>query len=68
VRDRRGAATLTGGPGNDDVDARDASAGDRARADTIRCASGRDEVLADAADRVARDCERVKRRRAPRGL
>jgi hypothetical protein len=50
------------------IDARDASAGDRRRPDVVRCGRGRDEVLADAADRVARDGERVKRRRAPRGL
>ncbi len=67
LRDRRGGATLAGGAGDDRIDARDASARDRRVPDTITCGSGRDTVLADAADRVARDCERVTRRRAPRG-
>lgn len=30
--------------------------------DTVRCGSGRDNVTADKADRVSRDCERVSRR------
>ena len=60
----RGNDTLTGGvgldlldagPGNDRVLARD-----RIR-DTIQCGPGRDAVVADRIDKVARDCETVKR-------
>jgi hypothetical protein len=32
------------------------------RADTVRCGGGRDVVVAELADRVARDCETVSRR------
>jgi chitodextrinase len=52
----RGRDRLLGGPGSDVVQAQD-----RAR-DTIACGSGRDVVYADPADRVARDCERIRRR------
>jgi RTX calcium-binding nonapeptide repeat (4 copies) len=51
----RGRDRLLGGPGSDVVQARD-----RAR-DTIACGAGRDVVYADRADRVARDCERIRR-------
>jgi Ca2+-binding RTX toxin-like protein len=65
--DRRGA-TLSGGSGADRLDAQDSSAVDRRKPDTITCGPGRDIVRADAADRVARDCEAVTRRPAPTGL
>ncbi len=45
---------LSGGDGDDDIRARD---GER---DRISCGAGRDVVVADRVDRVARDCERVK--------
>jgi Ca2+-binding RTX toxin-like protein len=48
---------LSAGPGRDVVHAAD---GVR---DTIACGSGRDLVYADAADRIGRDCELVRRRR-----
>ena len=51
-----GRDLLEGGIGNDTISARD-----RAR-DTIRCGGGRDSVIADRVDVVARDCERVTRR------
>jgi len=51
------ADTFDGGPGNDTV-----VAADKVR-ETVRCGTGRDTVTADRTDRVARDCERVKRRR-----
>jgi Ca2+-binding RTX toxin-like protein len=47
--------TLLGGSGNDTIDARDRSA------DTIRCGSGKDKVLANKKDKVAFDCELVVR-------
>ena len=50
-----GADTLEGGSGNDDIRAVDGEV------DTITCGSGRDTVRADRRDRVARDCERVRR-------
>jgi Ca2+-binding RTX toxin-like protein len=52
-----GADTISGGGGDDVVKARD---GFR---DRIRCGGGRDFVLADRQDVVARDCERVVRPR-----
>jgi hypothetical protein len=51
-----GRDLLIGGPGNDVISARD---GQR---DRVRCGTGRDRVLADRRDAVARDCERVIRR------
>jgi hypothetical protein len=42
--------------GNDRIDVRGDSFSDR-----VRCGRGRDRVLADRRDRVARDCERVTR-------
>jgi Ca2+-binding RTX toxin-like protein len=51
-----GQDRISGGPGNDTILARD-----RAR-DTIDCGSGRDTVVADRVDSVARDCESIKRR------
>ena len=52
-----GRDTLSGGAGNDRIDARD-----RRRGDRIVCGAGRDVVFADRGDRVARDCERSRRR------
>ena len=51
-----GRDLLEAGPGNDVVVARDRAV------DVIRCGQGRDTVIADRVDRVARDCERVRRR------
>jgi hypothetical protein len=50
-----GADSITGGTGGDRILARDG------RRDTISCGPGRDSVTADRRDRVARDCERVRR-------
>jgi Ca2+-binding RTX toxin-like protein len=50
-----GADRISGGSGNDRVGARDG------RRDRIACGRGRDRVVADRIDRVARDCERVRR-------
>jgi hypothetical protein len=49
---------ISGGPGNDRID------GGPGR-DTITCGAGHDVVLADRLDRVARDCEVVRRPAAP---
>lgn len=51
-----GSDRLEGGAGNDTIRARD---GQR---DSIDCGPGRDVVLADRLDRVARNCEIVRRR------
>ena len=51
-----GRDRLSGGSGKDRVAARD-----RQR-DRISCGRGRDNVVADRIDRVARDCQRVRRR------
>jgi Tol biopolymer transport system component len=45
---------LTGGPGNDMIVGGPG-------VDTVSCGAGRDTVLADSLDRVAKDCEVVKR-------
>jgi hypothetical protein len=50
-----GRDRLSGGPGNDRISARDHGR------DRVACGSGRDMVTADVGDRVARDCERVRR-------
>ena len=52
-----GADRLFGGAGNDTLIGRDGAR------DRISCGSGRDVVQADPGDRVARDCERVVRKR-----
>jgi len=51
----RGRDRLLGGPGTDVVHAND---GVR---DMITCGAGRDFVYADRADRIARDCEHIRR-------
>jgi subtilisin-like proprotein convertase family protein len=50
-----GRDDLRGGAGNDIVNAR------RGGNDRVRCGRGRDTVLANRRDRVARDCEMVRR-------
>jgi Tol biopolymer transport system component len=58
-----GPDRISGGPGNDRLDGgagNDHILGEQGR-DTIRCGSGRDTVIAERKDRVARDCERVRR-------
>ena len=54
---RRGTDTLRGGGGRDTINAK---GGGR---DTIDCGSGRDTVTADRNDKVARNCEVVRRSR-----
>ena len=54
IRGGPGRDVLRGGPGNDTLNSRDRSR------DSILCGTGRDLVLADRRDRVARDCETVK--------
>jgi gametolysin peptidase M11 len=54
IRGGPGRDILRGGPGNDTLISRDRSR------DSIRCGTGRDLVLADRRDQVARDCETVK--------
>jgi Ca2+-binding RTX toxin-like protein len=56
-----GGATIAAGPGSDLVNAADGGG----TPDTIACGPGYDLVWADAADRVARDCERRLSGRAP---
>jgi len=51
-----GKDRLSANSGNDRISARD---GER---DRVSCGGGRDRVIADRIDRVARDCERVRRR------
>jgi Tol biopolymer transport system component len=51
-----GADRIAGGGGNDRINARDG------RRDRVNCGRGRDRVVADFRDRVARNCERVRRR------
>ncbi len=51
----KGRDILDAGQGNDSIVARDKAV------DTIRCGRGRDVVIADRADKVARDCETVRR-------
>lgn len=52
-----GRDRMSGGSGNDYLNARDGEV------DTVHCGDGRaDRVVADRADKVARDCERVSRR------
>ena len=52
----KGRDTMLGGGGPDVIKARD---GQR---DMIKCGPGQDTVLADKSDRVAKDCEKVRRR------
>jgi TolB protein len=52
----KGKDIVAAGAGNDVIFARDPNA------DRISCGPGQDLVMTDAKDRVARDCERVRRR------
>ena len=52
-----GSDRISGSSGSDRISARDG------KRDRINCGSGRDRVVADRIDRVARNCERVKRPR-----
>ena len=61
-----GNDTVTGGSGKDIIEGDGGNDTVRARdglRDRIRCGSGRDNVSADRSDKVARDCERVRRSR-----
>lgn len=61
--DHTGRDDFSGGAGNDHIDARDHSRHDRSRGDTVSCGAGTHDVaLADVADHVAADCERVVQR------
>jgi uncharacterized delta-60 repeat protein len=51
-----GRDRLSGGSGRDRISVRDG------RRDRVNCGSGRDRVVADRVDRIARNCERVRRR------
>jgi len=51
-----GSDRVVGGAGGDRISARDH------RRDRVSCGRGRDLVVADPGDRLARDCERVRRR------
>jgi Tol biopolymer transport system component len=62
LTDVRGRDRFSGGSGADRINARDRTRRDRRRTDVVRCGPGRDVALVDRADRVARDCERVRRR------
>jgi hypothetical protein len=58
IRGADGRDGIRAGGGNDVVDTIDG------RRDVVRCGAGADTVLADAADLVARDCERKRVRRS----
>jgi Ca2+-binding RTX toxin-like protein len=53
IFDGTGRDTLVGGPGNDRISSRDTNR------DKVSCGTGRDIVIADRYDMVARDCEWV---------
>ena len=54
-----GNDTLVGGPDDDFIDA--AAGESPGSVDTVNCGTGVDEVLANASDQVAADCEQVRR-------
>jgi len=60
LSDFSGRDSFRGGSGNDLIEARDQF--NRRIGDDVRCGSGRDVAVVDALDRVAADCERVRRR------
>jgi Ca2+-binding RTX toxin-like protein len=62
LTDAAGRDTFSGGPGNDRIDARDRSSAGRVIPDGVKCGPGRDVAIVDRHDRVAHDCERVRRR------
>ncbi|HEV2723695.1 MAG TPA: hypothetical protein VGV10_03605 [Thermoleophilaceae bacterium] len=55
INGNSGADSISGNSGNDRITSRDNSR------DKVNCGGGRDTVVADRKDRVARNCERVKR-------
>ncbi len=57
VKGGKGRDKLAGGGGRDRITARDR------KRDKVRCGAGRDRVKADRRDRVAKSCERVRRKR-----
>lgn len=63
LSDGNGRDRFSGGAGDDRVVARDRSRRDRRLADIVSCGRGSDVAVVDASDRVAPDCERVRRRR-----
>ena len=63
LTDADGRDRFSGGRGNDTINARDRSVSGRRAADTVACGAGsRDRAFVDRRDRVARDCEIVRRR------
>ncbi|CAA9584883.1 MAG: Alkaline phosphatase, partial [uncultured Thermomicrobiales bacterium] len=56
INGNSGGDRISGNSGNDRITSRDSSR------DRVNCGSGRDSVLADRRDIVARNCERVSRR------
>ncbi len=56
INGNSGGDNISGNSGNDRITSRDSLR------DRVDCGSGRDTVIADARDRVARNCERVRRR------
>jgi Ca2+-binding RTX toxin-like protein len=63
LTDVAGTDRFDGGAGNDKINARDKARAGRKKADTVACGAGKKDVaLVDKADRVAKDCEKVKRR------
>jgi hypothetical protein len=55
-----GADVLDGGGGDDTIDATVQDAPSSDGADTVTCGAGNDSVVADANDKVAVDCERIR--------
>ena len=55
------ANVISGGDGNDNIDARGVVAPGGGEKDIISCGGGKDEVLADQRDQVGPDCENVRR-------
>ena len=55
LRGGSGVDRMLAGPGNDKIYVRGG------KTDSAACGSGSDQVFADETDRIARDCERVKR-------
>jgi Ca2+-binding RTX toxin-like protein len=62
LSDAVGRDTFSGGLGNDRIDSRDLSRAGRFITDGVKCGPGRDVAIVDRHDRVAHDCERVRRR------
>jgi hypothetical protein len=57
IRGGGGVDVITGGPGRDRIH----TAGDK-KSDTVRCGKGKDTVVADPSDKIAKNCERVELR------